>query len=461
MASFSRYAYKALIKIIRSRNGTLLLVLMNVYLFIIMPFSWLYYDIRYYLEWVKIALSRGIEILFIKPPLSLFPFIMCIPPGILDIYTYATKASYPPIPIILFITTHSIATFFTNILPLVRIIDKLPLVIAFNVTYYILRKHYGWKTATFWILGQYLFMTIYSYHTDLLVAMFLVLSYISYEKGNNILATIYLVLASMIKPIVVIIGLLYLLDLLRKEKYRDILTVLAVGLLTTLAILAPFLKNDPVSLIYKAFLFHTNRYPQEYSLWAIPIYVLNYDFTLIPPLLTWIWMPGYLLFLAYVLIHFWLKGFREKHYLVKYIILVLLVTILCNKVGNPNYFTWVTPFIAIYASLKDLLKDKYFVMLYILVSFLMVYVAPFTTFYTAFIVQKSVFIIEDLTYYSATGLAQYSFDPYTIQYVVAEFFRTNLYWFFNLVYAGLNVSYILYTLIYNAYIIYLIKTFFK
>ncbi len=122
------------------------------------PVSWNIYDIRYFEEWVTIANKYNV----------------------LYIYKYATKAAYPPIPIIMFVSLYNLATFLggEEFNPaLARFLTKLPLIISFVLIGYILYRCYGWKTARWWYLSYASYSTIFSYQFDLLVALFLLLSY--------------------------------------------------------------------------------------------------------------------------------------------------------------------------------------------------------------------------------------------------------------------------------------------
>jgi len=443
-------------KFITYREGLLLYILANIYLIVTVPYSWLYYDVRYYIEWYNVAWSYGFFVS--KTILSeITPSIIVVPKGLLYIYVYSSKASYPPLPILLFITTHSIGEALINNVQIVRLIDKLPLIISFNILYSLLKKHYGWKAGLLWLINGFSYLTVYSYHTDLLASLFLYLSYLEFIKKNNPWRTgLYLAIATLIKPILVLTGLLYLITYLKKHDLRKTCIYISSGLITGLTITAPFLIIDPYSFITKSFFFHMNRYPQEYSIWALPIYIVNYQIILIPNIVIWLWVPILLVSLLYIIYRFSKLEDIDEKTLLKYMLLLLLITILFNKVGNTNYFTWCLPLLISYAYIKELYRNTFFITTYVFVSILITIVAPFTTFYPAYVVQGSVYIIEDLAYYSATDIAQKSFDPYTIQNVMAEYFRINAYWFFNTLYMCINISYIVYTIIYNIYIIYLI-----
>ncbi len=453
----SRRLLNKIIWLIKYREGLIPYILANIYLLATIPFSWLYYDIRYYLEWVDITWRYGFILAYVNIPIAPVPLYILFPRGVLYIYIYATKASYPPLPILLFITTHSIASSITSFLPIIRLIDKLPLVISFNLIYYYLKKNYGWIAGLLWILNHFSYATIYSYQTDLLTSLFLLLSFLEFIKKKNLVkSSIYLALASLIKPLVLLAGILYLIILLKDRRWSSIIYFILPGLVTGLLFIIPYLLVDSHSFLYKAFFFHGDRFPQEYSLWAIPIYIVNYNVSLLPSWLKYIWLPFFLLGILYVFYRFYrLEYYNEKN-MVKYLSLLFLFMLLLNKVGNPNYFLWGLPFLIIYMVVEKLYRDRKFLLLYIFVSLVMIIVAPLMTFYTAFVVQGSVFIIEDLSYYSATGLAQRSFDPHTLQFIIADYLRVNAYWFFNIIYMGINISYIIYTLIYNFYLIYLI-----
>ncbi len=448
---------EAIIWFLTYRRGLLLFIVANIYLLAFIPFSWLYYDVRYYYEWVDITWSNGYVLIINNFHASLLPTFLVIPRGILYVYVYATKAAYPPLPIWLFIFTHSIASSITNTLQIIRLIDKLPLVITFNLIYYYLRKNYDWKAGLLWLLSHFSYITIFNYHADLLAALFLLLGFTAYTRRNDIVkSAFYTALAGLVKPLAVVVAFVPLTIMFKKREYRKIATYIAVGFATALLVMAPYLCVDPGSFLYKAVFFHVNRYPQEYSLWAIPIYIANYDVTVLPSWLKYIWTPFYLLALITVLLMLWREKRVDEVIITKYYVLVFLISFLFNKVGNINYFIWALPFITIYATYKKLYKDTLFATLYIFVSIVMVIIAPFTTFYTAFVVQGSVFIIEDLSYYSATDLASRSFDPFTLQYILAEYFRANAYWFFSLMYMGINISYVIYASLYNLYLIYLV-----
>jgi len=440
--------------LIKYRNGVLVWILSNIFLLTTIPFSWLYYDVRYYYEWVEITWGNGWIIAFLKPVGVTSPLLI-IPRGLLYIYEYATKASYPPIPILLFITTHSIATRLTNLLPLIRLIDKIPLIIAFNMIYLHLKKYYGWKTGLIRLLTPFSYMTIYSYHTDLLVALFLLIAYTKLTRENDYLKnSVYTALASLVKPFVAVSALIPVILLYRRREYKAMVLYILTALSIALIVTTPYLLINPRSFIEKAVLFHADRYPQEHSLWAIPVYVVNYNLSILPPVLKYLWTPIYLIALTYIVY----KLFRERELsdkiILKYYLILLIASLIVNKVGNVNYYVWIVPLLNIYMYYTGLYREIRYLTIYIAVGFIMTILSPLTTFYTAFIVQGSIYIIEDSAYYSAVDLASKSFDEITIQYILAVYLRREAYWLFNTLYTSIHISYIVYTVIYNLYLIY-------
>jgi len=452
---------KRLKSLIGYRRGLLLLVVANACFIALIPFSWLYYDVRYYIDWFEVIWSKGYYVLVFSPGLFTIPAVI-IPRGLLYIYVYAEKASYPPIPILLFVTTHACASALSSSLQIARLIDKLPLVIAFNLTYIILKKYYGWRAGVLWLLSGFPYLTITTYHVDVLVAFFLLLSIIYLVRRNNaLLAGVFLALAGLIKPLVAITGLVHAIYLFRKAGFKNAVVFITAGLVTAILISAPFLYIDARAFLAKAVLFHSERYPQEYSLWAIPIYAVNYNMELIPSWLKYAWLPVYVSALTLLVKRLVSERDFSEECVIKYTLISLIISFLANKIGNTPYFTWAIPLIAAYAAINQLYRNERFMFFYIFTSIALIILAPFTTFYAAYVVQGSVYIIEDLSYYSVVDLTRKSVDEITIQYILGEYFRVYAYRFFAYMYMGLNVSYIIYTLIYNSYLVYLLKIMYR
>jgi len=321
-----------------------------------------------------------------------------------------------------------------------------------------LKKYYGWRAGVLWLLSGFPYLTISTYHVDILVALLLLLSIVYLVRKNNVvLAGVFLALAGLIKPLVAVTGLVHVVYLLRKAGFKNATAFITAGLATAILISAPFLYIDVRAFLAKAVFFHGERYPQEYSLWAIPIYAVNYNMELIPSWLKYAWLPVYAGVLT-LLVKRLASGreFSEER-LIGYTLISLIASFLAIKIGNITYFTWAVPLIAAYAAINRLYRDEQFMLLYIFTSLALTVLAPFTTFYSAYVVQGSVYIIEDLSYYSVVDLVHKSVDEITIQYILGEYFRVYAYRFFAYMYMGLNVSYIIYTLIYNGYLIYLLR----
>jgi len=321
-----------------------------------------------------------------------------------------------------------------------------------------LKKYYGWRAGVLWLLSGFPYLTISTYHVDILVALFFLLSIVYLVRKNNaVLAGVFLALAGLIKPLVAVAGLVHVVYLLRRAGFKNAMVFITAGLATGILISAPFLYIDARAFLAKAVFFHSERYPQEYSLWAIPIYAVNYNIELIPSWLKYAWLPVYIGVLALLVKRLVSEREFSEERFIKYTLISLIVSFLAIKIGNITYFTWVVPLIAAYASINRFYKDERFTLLYIFSSLVLTILAPFTTFYSAYVVQGSVYMIEDLSYYSVVDLTRKSIDETTIQYILGEYFRVYAYRFFEYMYMGLNISYIIYTLIYNGYLIYLLR----
>lgn len=418
-----------------------------------MPYSWLYYDVRYYLEWYRVVWSKQhpVYIVSVHPqcPLLTIP----IPAGILDVYREASKASYPPLPIILFIFTHSIASTYSDNVALVRFINKLPIYISYLLITMLLYRRFGKKTCLIWLFNVFSFVTLFSYHMDLIVGLFLLLFYLNHLDGKPFKSGLSLALAFLIKPYCVLSSIPIALSYIKRKAYKDFIKLVVAGTSATLLVIFPFISVDPHSFINKAFLYHTYRYPQEYSLWALPIYLSNFKLTIIPHWLNVAWSPILLFLLIVISILFLREKNVDNDVVLKYTVLISLVSIVVNKVGNLNYIVWILPLFSIYIVKYKLYLDKTFITTYISTSIALGVFAGYTTFYAAFVTGEGIYIIEDQTVYSIY-LAEGTFDKNTFQFQLAEFLRVNAYWLYKPLYDSLHISYAIYTVFYNSFLIY-------
>ncbi|MEM1790885.1 MAG: hypothetical protein QXX26_03980 [Desulfurococcaceae archaeon] len=433
-------------------------VILGLFILLTAPLSWLYYDIRYYIDWYKVVFRNPLHTIVVRLNPNTPSLILTIPSGLLRVYVEADKVSYPPLPVLLFVATYAAANAVTRYLPLIRLIIKLPLILSYYSITYLIGKNYGSKARMLWLTNVFSFITIYTYHTDLIVALAILLAYISYTKNKLFVTGVMASIAFLFKPFSVIPLLPIVLKTIYCLNTRS-LAKLTLGFITTTTIvILPFFLVNPWIFIYKAVLYHSYRYPQEYSLWAIPIYAANYDFTKIPEFIVWLWFPIYLITIVYVAIHMIRKKNFDELNVLKYVVILSLLSLLINKIGNLNYFTWYLPLIIIYITKTELHRDNRFLTIYVSIPTALGVLAGFFTFYAAFVVGEPIYIIEDRSLYSPY-IAEKSFDPTTIQAILAEFFRLNALWFFKPLYESSNLSYIIYTLLYNIFLIYMVIKF--
>lgn len=442
-------------KVLLKDKSTLLAICLGLSILFTAPQSWLYYDIRYYIDWYNVVWSKSFYTIILKLNPSTPSLVLTIPSGLLRVYIEAEKVSYPPLPILLFVATYSIANAATRSIPLIRFIVKLPVILSYFIITYLLGKNYGSKARTLWLINVFSFVTIFTYHTDLIVALAILLAYIAYTRNRFFMTGLYASIAFLFKPFSIVPLLPLVLKIIHQSNIKDFIKLTLGFTLSTVAVIQPFLLVDPSVFINKAILYHSYRYPQEYSLWAIPIYLTNYDFTKIPYLLVWIWSPVLIIALATVAIQFIrARDFSELNVL-KYIIIISLLSLLINKVGNLNYFTWFLPLLVIYIVNTKLYSDRKFLTIYLAIPIALGIFAGFFTFYAAFIVGEPIYIIEDQSLYSPY-IAEKSFDPASLQATIAEYLRLRALWFFKPLYETYNLTYVMYTLLYVFFLLYLL-----
>ncbi|MEM3925963.1 MAG: glycosyltransferase 87 family protein, partial [Desulfurococcaceae archaeon] len=304
------------------------LVLANIIAFYFAYSGWNYYDVRYFLNWYDNYFKTNM---------------------LFHIYTgkATEKVAYPPLAVFIFVAFHYIATSVSNNVAVWRIIDKIPLLISFNVVYLILRKKYEDKAGDLWLLNCMAYVIIAGYQFDLIVAMLLTIAYICLLKERFELYGILIVFAALIKQAVAILFLIPIVVMIKRKDLLRLLKYLGISTIVTLSISMPFLLVDPLSFINKIALFHATRIPQNFSIWAIPIYIAWYDISVIPGWIAWAWIiPFSIYFIIWIISYYREKIYNEDIHLA-YIILILIGFLLLSKIGNNNYFMWISPFIPI------------------------------------------------------------------------------------------------------------------
>ncbi len=423
-------------KWISFKSGLIPLIISNIALIILGMYSWGWYDVRYFVEWVSIAKTHGI----------------------LYIYEYARKAAYPPVPILLFTGLHWFAISITSSEPLIRLIDKIPFIIAYNLIYYLLREKYGLRAGLYWLASFVPYEVMFIYQFDLLPSLFILLATYEFLKPDRspIRTAIYLSLAALCKQLLVLLALIPLIIYYREKRINALKKYVLTGLLIGLLTILPFLIVDPSAFINKILLYHSRRYPQELSLWAIPLYLYNYDYTKLPLWITYAWTPIYLVVITY----FFYKVYRLEKYdndtILRLFTIFVLISLILNKVNNFNYLAWITPLLIIILTSKN---SQYsgLRLLFIAIQWIVGNLYPLTTFFAATVVGGSVLLVEDLQFYSAPGIFERSVDhSMTLLYMLIDYSRIYLYNFFNILYRGMGISATIYVIIYNAFIAHLL-----
>ncbi|MCD6487604.1 MAG: hypothetical protein J7K21_00060 [Desulfurococcales archaeon] len=403
------------------------------------PVSWNIYDIRYFEEWATIANRYNI----------------------LYIYKYATKAAYPPVPIITFVSLYDLAIFLggEELNPaLARLLTKLPLIISFVLIGYILYRHYGWKTARWWYLSYASYSTIFSYQFDLLVALFLLLSYVfMFEKKSMILSGVMFSLAVLTKPLPIVVLPLIIIFYAGEGKKRELYEFLYGSFITGIVVTLPFFIISPYDFLSKAILFHSYRLPQELSPYALPLYFSKYHYNTLPEWIPVLWLPVFIALYITVLAYL-IKGRYLRKCLLLSISIVLLLSIAINKVGNNPYYIWVLPFLSIILEEMRRDIDNKFIVAYLIAPIISMLVYPFFTLFTAAVVDGYVFIVEDLKFYNAFDLFTESFRgaPYFNGYQWVMFCRTYLFPLFSMLYKYMWLTAAITAVVYTIFLLYMI-----
>ncbi len=426
---------ESLKKLFLYKNGLIGLILANIFILVFAPTHWLYYDVRYFIEWVDVIKQHGL----------------------LSVYIYSHKVAYPPIPVIVFTSMHMLASSITSSTYLIRLIDKIPLILAFNIIYYLLRKHYGLSTAYLWIVNYASYLTIFAYQFDLLAVLFLLASFIELTRNNPspLRLGLYNAFYLLVKQGLVFLAFIPLIYLLKKYGVKPAMKYVLVGLTIGLVFIFPFIIYNPGSFIEKVLFFHSVRYPQELSLWAIPVYLSNFNYTIIPTWYSWLWFPIYLFATIYLLYKFYRCKQVDDKIVLKYIILLLIVLLVINKVGNENYLVWIIPFLAIFLSLHPEYRDLR--LTYITLPVMIGLIFPLLTYFAAAVAQGSLLIMEDLSHYSAMWLVERSFERGAIIFPLIDYARIYFYGFFDALYKCMWISSTIFVLLYNACLLYIFK----
>lgn len=418
---------------------------------------WNYYDINIFLNWVKIYNELGL--------LNLYTMYK---------YNQSYRVVYLPLAPLTFIAFYSLGEKTTNIilnntislltpeyseyikLTLIRIFSKLPLVLMVYLTAYLLyRKERNHEIIKWWFYNIPLILAVATYQFDPIMVFFLLLGTYLLLEDKLLYAGISWGIGSAIKQVPIILLPIIYRYLRDRSKFIKFLLSFA---LTILVISLPFMLIDPIGFINNALGFHEDRPPQYLSVFNIPVLLSGRDpqvTNIVISIWPYIFLPIYILTLLTLKI----KP-KDKDLLFKSILAILLVFTVFNKVVNPNYLLWAYPY-AIYVLLKN--RDKRGLKLLIIASVIAMS-WPGICFYTAAVLNKPVYIEEEMKYYDARTLVEKSFQGYgriilqlalTIGYMIKPFIQF-IYDNLNIIGVILISSYtgiMIYVLFYDVYYI--------
>ncbi len=310
-------------------------------LMVVAGIGWNWYDVKIFLNWVLAAKQLSIVRIY----------------EAYELYGPQYRAVYPPLPILIFVATDSVASEFLHsaysaliyvssravgaLLAFTeRFLLKLPIVIPVIVLSLILARTYGRREIAYWLmLGIPTLVTIGTYQFDSLVALFLALSILCLTKWRRPrLSALFLALATLTKPLAAVF---YLPIALYLSSWRKALQYLALVAVTVIACIAPFLIIEPKAFIANVIGFHMGRPPQYLSLWNVPV-LLTFRSPSVETFVDRAWIAGYVLGVALVLAFLRPKPGNEPSLLASVVALGIVTTFL-NKVVNPNYLMWVYP----------------------------------------------------------------------------------------------------------------------
>ncbi|MGC9181245.1 hypothetical protein [Thermogladius sp.] len=421
------------------------LIVANIFIAFAAPFTTAYYDYRYFEQWYDIAIKYGLS----------------------KTYTLAAKTAYFPLTVYTFLLFHWLGLSLASLLkfeagplnPVVVLVDKIPFILSFNLIYLVLRRRYGYAAGLLWLINLSAYSTLAGFQFDLLVALLILLSMILLEEGKAGKSLLLASLVTLLKQIFVFTALVPFAYILKRHGLRRALVDAFVYFVAPIVLFSlPFLLYDPVDFVAKSLLFHGLRYPQDLSLWAVPLYAVSFNVQLLPEFITWAWVVPFAAFMAYLFYKLVRIGVHTEKALFYYVLVVSGILVL-NKVGGLNYLTWLTPLlIAMSARLGgDLGLKLRKVSVALPMWSLAIY--PFFTFYTAVIVGGDIYIVEDSSWEPAEGIFYASYGYHNPLAAIISLLKSSptSYFIFRSLYNAMPLTSIMVTLVYNAAIIYVMR----
>ncbi|MCC6054722.1 MAG: hypothetical protein LM589_05350 [Thermosphaera sp.] len=365
--------------------------------------GWNYYDVSYFIGWYNEYFKTG---------------------RLLEVYTSDLKVAYPPLAVILFVSTHAVAVhFFGENIIAARLIDKIPLLASFIAVYFILRRNVSRLASYLWLLTFEIYNVILSYQFDPLASLFLLLALLSFERGKYGWGGLYIALASLFKQVLGILLVIPMIYLYRGKESRELVKLLSVVSVVVAIVVMPFLMASPLAFIDKIMFYHAKRPPQYLSLWAIPIYASGYDQGMIDlsQQISSYWIIFFLVYIVMVCFYAYREAVGSaRGYYVKHFTLLTIGLLLFNKVGNTNYFLWLAPLLIVFISrIGNSVVKKRLVFAYVFTSLLIGVLFGFLSGYVHLIAGiEYIFIFEDFKWipsqkflYDCIGS-----DPFNLNY---------------------------------------------
>ncbi|MCY0868071.1 MAG: hypothetical protein OWQ48_02420 [Desulfurococcus sp.] len=412
----------------------------NVVLLVLAVSEWNYYDVRYFVNyWFEDYFLKGRFFEIYSGPLR-------------------AKVAYPPLAIYFFVIPYYVAWSLSLNIYLTRLIVKLPLLAAFNGVYYILNKRYGGRAGDLWLLNAIGYIVVAEYQFDLIATLLLAVGFLYAAEKKYTLSAVAIALSALVKQVLAILVLFPIISQLKEEGYRSAFKSLSIVLATVLLISAPFILVDPWAFIEKTTFFHAVRYPQNYSLWALPLYMAWYDLNALPQWITWAWIIPFVAAVLAVTVAYYVNPPVNEDMLLGYFTIQLLLVIMLNKVGNINYYTWVSPFLAVFLA-RNIRRVSYRVLaLYMLTPVLTGVITGMLVEFPATVIGGDILIVEDQAWISAEQRVILSYGVDSLLYKLVIYLRSSPHMrsLFELLYEGRSVTMIISTLLYNMFLAYMV-----
>ena len=379
-----------------SRYELLALALFTAITVVCASLGWNYYDYMWWLKWVSIANSDGIFRVYSE----------CTPPS--------CKAPYPPLAIMIFVAIYNLASAIHSYAS-IAIMKILLVAIPGLAIYAIIRRVHGYRVAILWLFSLPFIAILIALQFDVLLALFLALSLYLFRIRRYRACMAAAALATLVKQSAALVIPVLLLAILKQRGLSEAIKCLAVSLSIILAVVAPFMMYAPTQFIENVIVFHAHRFPQDVSLWAIPVILLK-DSAVTIDFLRWGWEIPFLACYILLLAVFMRKElWRVSEGVALCCCTALLLFIAMNKIGNLNYLAWVVPLGLLALGSRG--RGNLCISFYLFTSLAIALgFAPYIAllYIPPAVVGKPVFVVEDLRYWNATYILVHSVNPLLI-----------------------------------------------